>query len=150
MRFVKKFTPPDLQAKNLHRQFHLISTVLVIKTQKNEWKWRNLHSWQKFYTATGSDGMDKSHLWYRDPVGVCLGGTFKPNCGFRRALFYCSRVRVEVKGWSNFSMIMFLLSFFLGISVKQEKKKLNIFLSRKSFITSVHLFLRVPEDYFSL
>ena len=35
MRFVKKFTPPDLQAKNLHRQFHLISKVLVTKkTQK--------------------------------------------------------------------------------------------------------------------
>ena len=27
--------------KNLHCQFHLISTVLVRKTQKNEWKWRN-------------------------------------------------------------------------------------------------------------
>ena len=31
----KKITPPDLQAKNLHRQFYLISTVLVTKkTQK--------------------------------------------------------------------------------------------------------------------
>ena len=48
--------------KFLHRQFHLISTVLVIKTQKNEWKWRNLHRWQKFYTAAGSDGIDKFHL----------------------------------------------------------------------------------------
>ena len=48
--------------KILHRQFHLISTVLVIKTQKNEWKWRNLHRWQKFYTAASGDGMDKFHL----------------------------------------------------------------------------------------
>jgi len=24
-------------------------------------KWRNLHRWQKVYTAAGSDGMDKSH-----------------------------------------------------------------------------------------
>ena len=48
--------------KILHRQFHLISTVLVRKNTKNEWKWRNLHRWQKFYTATGSDGMDKFHL----------------------------------------------------------------------------------------
>ena len=47
----------------LHRQFHLISTVLVGKNTKNEWKWRNLHRWQKIYTAAGSDGMDKSHLW---------------------------------------------------------------------------------------
>ena len=23
----------------------------------------NLHRWQKFYTAPGSDGMDKFHLW---------------------------------------------------------------------------------------
>ena len=49
--------------KILHRQFHPISTVLVIKTQKNEWKWRNLHRWQKFYTAAGTDGTDKFHLW---------------------------------------------------------------------------------------
>ena len=47
--------------KILHRQFHL-STVLRRKNTKNEWKWRNLHRWQKFYTAAGSDGMDKFHL----------------------------------------------------------------------------------------
>ena len=35
MEFVPNFTPPDFQAKILHRQFHLISTVLVgKKTQK--------------------------------------------------------------------------------------------------------------------
>ena len=45
------------------QNFQLISTVLVIKTQKNEWNQRNLHCWQKFYTAAGSDGMDKFHLW---------------------------------------------------------------------------------------
>ena len=61
--FVQNFTPPDLQAKNLHRQFHLILTVLVRKNTKNEWKWRNLNRWQKFYTAAGTDGMDKFHLW---------------------------------------------------------------------------------------
>ena len=49
--------------KILHRQFHLISTVLVRKNTQNEWKWRNLHRWQKFYTAAGSDMMDKFHLW---------------------------------------------------------------------------------------
>ena len=62
MEFVQNFTPPDFQAKNLHRQFHLISTVLVRKKTKNEWKWRNLHHWEKFYTAAGSDGMDKFHF----------------------------------------------------------------------------------------
>ena len=49
--------------KILHPQFHLISTVSVRKNTKNEWKWRNLHRWQKFYTAAGTDGTDKFHLW---------------------------------------------------------------------------------------
>ena len=51
----------------LHRQFHLISTVLVRKNTQNEWKWRNFHRyrWQKFYTAAGIDGMDKFHLWVK-------------------------------------------------------------------------------------
>ena len=49
--------------KILHRQFHLIFTVLVRKNTKIVWKWRNLHSWQKFYTAAGTDGTDKFHLW---------------------------------------------------------------------------------------
>ena len=51
--------------KILHRQFHLILTVLVRKNTKNEWKWRNLHRWQKFYTAAGTDVMDKFHLCFR-------------------------------------------------------------------------------------
>ena len=35
MEFVQNFTPPDFRLKILHRQFHLISTVLVLeKTQK--------------------------------------------------------------------------------------------------------------------
>ena len=58
MEFVKKFTLPEFQAKT----FQLISTVLVIKTQKNERKWRKLNRWQKFYTAAGSDGSGKFHL----------------------------------------------------------------------------------------
>ena len=37
MEFVKNFTPSDFQEKkNLHRQFHLILTVLVRKNTKNE------------------------------------------------------------------------------------------------------------------
>ena len=56
--------------KILHRQFHLISRVLVRKNTKNEWKWRNLHRCQKFYTAAGTDGMDKFHLWFLVPF--CL------------------------------------------------------------------------------
>ena len=34
MRFVQNFTPPDFQEFFLHRQFHLISTIIVIKAQK--------------------------------------------------------------------------------------------------------------------
>ena len=59
----KNLHPLIFRLNILHRQFHLISTVLVRKNTKNEWKWRNLHRWQKFYTAAGSDGMDKFHLW---------------------------------------------------------------------------------------
>ena len=58
----KKLHRRIFRLKILHRQFHLISTVLVRKNTKNEWKWRNLHRWQKFYTAAGTDGMDKFHL----------------------------------------------------------------------------------------
>ena len=36
MEFVKNFTPSDFRLKILHRQFHLISTVLVRKHTKNE------------------------------------------------------------------------------------------------------------------
>ena len=60
--------PRNFRLKLLHHQFHLISTVVVIKTQKNEWKWRNLHHWQNFYTAAGSDRRDKSHLWVEAKV----------------------------------------------------------------------------------
>ena len=61
MRFVQILHCRIFRPKLLHRQCHLISTVLVIKTQK--WKWRNLHCWRNFYTATGSQWwqMDKSH-----------------------------------------------------------------------------------------
>ena len=34
MRLVPNFTPPYFQAKNVTLQFHLVSTVLVIKTKK--------------------------------------------------------------------------------------------------------------------
>ena len=64
MEFVQKFTPPDFQAKNftpsISPNFNSFSGK---KTQKNEWKWINLHRWQKFYTVAGSDGIDKFHLW---------------------------------------------------------------------------------------
>ena len=66
----KKLHRRIFRLKILHRQFHLISTVLVGKNTKNEWKWRNLHHLQKFYTAAGSDGSDKSHFWRTPPAEV--------------------------------------------------------------------------------
>ena len=59
MRFVQNFTPPDFQAKNCTPS---ISPNFKRCSDKNTKKWRNLHCCQKFYTAAGSDGMDKSHL----------------------------------------------------------------------------------------
>ena len=58
----KKLHRRIFSLKILHCRFHLISTVWVRKNTKNEWKWRNLHRWEKFYTAAGSDGSDKFHL----------------------------------------------------------------------------------------
>ena len=59
-------------SKNLHRRifrlkflqrlFHLISTALVGKKHKKWVKMEKFTRWQKFYTAAGSDGMDKFHL----------------------------------------------------------------------------------------
>ena len=45
MEFVKSFTLPDFQAKNFTPSIS-----------------PNLHRWEKFYTAAGSDGIDKFHL----------------------------------------------------------------------------------------
>ena len=58
MRFVQNFTPPEFQAKTFTPLISPNFNSFAIKTQK----WRNLHHWQKFYTAGGSDGSDKSHL----------------------------------------------------------------------------------------
>ena len=66
MEFVKNFTPPDFRLKILHRQFHLISTVLVgKKSQKMSENGEIYTAGKKFYTAAGTNGMDKFHL--------CLG-----------------------------------------------------------------------------
>ena len=59
LRFVKKFTRPDFQAKDFTP---LISTALVIKTQKMSVFEEIYITGKKFYTAGGSDGSDKSHL----------------------------------------------------------------------------------------
>ena len=44
MRFVKKYTPLDFQAKNFAP---LISPNINSLGYENEWKWRNLHRWHK-------------------------------------------------------------------------------------------------------
>ena len=55
MRFVQNFTLPDFQAKtftlSISPNFNSFSDI----NTKNGWKWRNLHRWQKFYTAAGTD-----------------------------------------------------------------------------------------------
>ena len=37
-------------------------TTVLEKNVEIKCTWRNLHRWQKFYTAAGSDGIDKFHL----------------------------------------------------------------------------------------
>ena len=71
MEFVKKFTPADFQAKNFTPSISPNFNSFSGKKTQKKWKWRNLRRWQKFYTAAGSDGMDKFHLW-RAPWGTSL------------------------------------------------------------------------------
>ena len=64
MEFVKNFTPTDFPAKNftpsISPNFNSLSKKKHKKMSENG---KNLQRWQKFYTAAGSDGMDKFHLW---------------------------------------------------------------------------------------
>ena len=91
--------------KILQSQFCLISSVLVIKTQRNEWKWRNLHCWQKFYTAAG---MDKSHIW-RGWLGVSLSTDWSPGPRFK----LCHQVFVHLDGKKFSTHLLTLLSSHL-------------------------------------
>ena len=56
--------------KILHHHLRLISTILVIKTQKNEWKWRNLHFWQKWEWQISS--LSKYGLAWSDKFTTCI------------------------------------------------------------------------------
>ena len=63
MKYVKKVTPPDFQAKNftpsISPNFNSFSEK---KTQKMSENWEFYTAGQKIYTAAGSDGSNKSHL----------------------------------------------------------------------------------------
>ena len=61
MEFVQSFTPPDFQAMTFTPSIPPNFKGGIDK-KNNEFKWRNLHSWQEFYTAAGSGGRDKSQL----------------------------------------------------------------------------------------
>ena len=61
MEFVKNFTPSDFQEKKFTPS---ISPNFNGFSKKKHKKWRNLHRWQKFYTAAGTDGTDKFHLCF--------------------------------------------------------------------------------------
>ena len=64
MKFVNNFTPPDFQAKDFAPLISLNFNSFSDKNTKQCFVLlRNLHHWQKFYTAGGNDGSDKSHLW---------------------------------------------------------------------------------------
>ena len=85
MRSVQNFTPLDFQAKTFTPSIPPNFNSFSDKNTKNEWKWRNLHRWQKFYTAASTDGTDKFHLcicWthmkfcnhYWDPLDYVIHG----------------------------------------------------------------------------
>ena len=107
--------------KILHCQFHLISTVLVGKKHKNEWKWRNLHHWQKNYTATGSDGMDKSHLW--PGIGWSLALPPSPSTSSSSSL---RRLQLNLKHWTLPRPGCCMHSMFVGgptIALKRGRRR---------------------------
>ena len=64
MRFVKKFTPPDFQAKDFTPLISLNFNSFSEKKHKEMSVFGEIYTTgKKFYTAGGSDGSDKSHLW---------------------------------------------------------------------------------------
>ena len=64
MKFVKKITPPVFQAKNftpsISPNFNSFSKKKHKKSSEN---WEIYTAGKKFYTAAGTDGTDKFHLW---------------------------------------------------------------------------------------
>ena len=101
--------------KILHRQFHLISTVLVGKNTKNEWKWRNLHRWQKFYTPAGTDGIDKFHLCFC-PTWMAFWGQF--DCFHHWAISHCSNIgSVAITGSIVETLILIALELFISCAI---------------------------------
>ena len=74
MIFVKKIHRRIIRPKILNRKFFRITSVSVIRTQRMCCLWRNIHCWQKFYTAAGSDGMDKYHVCPRHQRGKSQPG----------------------------------------------------------------------------
>ena len=61
----KNFTLPDFQAKNLHRQFYLISTVLVTK------KTQKISENEEIYTAGKSFTLPPAVTVLTNLISVC-------------------------------------------------------------------------------
>ena len=77
MRFVQNFTPLDFQVKNftpsIPPNFNSFSKK---KTQKISENGEIYTAGNKFYTAAGTDGMDKFHLWF----AIALDELWKGSC----------------------------------------------------------------------
>ena len=62
MRFIKKITPPDFQAKDFTPLISLNFDSFSDKNTKMSVFGEIYTTGQKFYTTGGSDGSDKSHV----------------------------------------------------------------------------------------
>ena len=63
MEFVQNFTPPDFQAKNFTPSISPNFNSFTKKKHKQMSENGEIYTiGQKIYTATGSDGRDKSHF----------------------------------------------------------------------------------------
>ena len=66
MRFIKKTTPPDFQAKDFTPLISLNFDSFSDKNTKMSVFGEIYTTGKKIYTAGGSDGSDKSHLCWED------------------------------------------------------------------------------------
>ena len=80
LKFVKKFTRPNFRAKEFYtlkfnkmckffksyEESLYLGACKPVKYVRNYVVfWKNLHSWQKFYTTAGRGGRDKFQVWVR-------------------------------------------------------------------------------------
>ena len=116
MRFVKNSTPPGYQAKNFTPLISLNFNSFGDNNEKNERKWRNLHRWQKFYTAAGTDGTDKFHLCFTI-CNVYTVYSIQTVLHYLNSIMYAYIYCYEVRGLLEYGSMSFWAKCWSGLDV---------------------------------